>query len=348
MKRIVGTLVALVILSIASQAGAETGLAGRWHFNEGRGTVANDSSGRNDDGTLQGGAAWANGRFGPGLSFNGNGASVHVPNAAALEPASVSVTAWVKRSGSPGAFKYIVAKGASGCIAASYGLYSGRDGGLIFYVSNGGVDFTLSPDAGTGVWDGNWHHVAGSYDGSSVRLYVDGSQVGTGTPTSNPIGYGLSTTNNLVVGSYPGCSGLDFDGAIDEVKVWSRALSPAEVRADRYYAFNFLLTLLDRLLYGNGVRAGTPVTLRFSLEGNLGLGVLAGGGPRVRQVSCSSGTPVDAGDQPASTDGGLQYDTASGLYSLAWKSSAAWAGTCRQLDIVLDDGTTHSSVYRFK
>ena len=44
------------------------------------------------------------------------------------------------------------------------------------------------------VWDGTWHHVAGTYDGAAVRFYVDGAQVGTGTPASGPIVYGLAAS----------------------------------------------------------------------------------------------------------------------------------------------------------
>ena len=55
--------------------------------------------------------------------------------------------------------------------------------GLEFYISqNGGLTYAISPDAGAGIWDGNWHFVVGTYDGLNVRLYVDGKQVGNGTP----------------------------------------------------------------------------------------------------------------------------------------------------------------------
>ena len=62
---------------------------------------------------------------------------------------SVTVSAWIERTGSPGAYKYVVAKGGHGCIAASYGLCSGPNGGLQFYVSRGGgTVYARSPDAG--------------------------------------------------------------------------------------------------------------------------------------------------------------------------------------------------------
>jgi hypothetical protein len=230
-KKRLSLLPLLCVLLLAPVARAATGDAGQWHFDEGWGTVAHDSSGNENDGTLQGAAKWVPGKFGTALSFDGATAAVHVPRSLSLEPApAVSVTAWVKAT-SPGNFKYIVAKGANGCLAASYGLYTGPNGGIIFYVShNSGTSWTRSPDGGHAVWDGNWHFIAGTDDGSVVRLYVDGKQVGTGTPDSGAISYGLANGSDLFIGHYPGCTGLDFAGAIDEPNVWARALSATDVQ----------------------------------------------------------------------------------------------------------------------
>jgi hypothetical protein len=73
--------------------------------------------------------------------------------------------------------------------------------------------------------------VVGTYDGSSVRLYVDGQQVGSGTPDTAPIAYALADSNALTIGDYPSCptQRLDFSGGIDEVKLFDRALAPWEI-----------------------------------------------------------------------------------------------------------------------
>jgi concanavalin A-like lectin/glucanase superfamily protein len=93
-----------------------------------------------------------------------------------------------------------------------------------------------SPDAGTRVWDGQWHHVAGTYDGDTLRLYVDGTEVGHGTETSVQIPYGLPTTDDLYIGEFGGrykkvCANKQhaFLGDVDEVAVWTRALTAGEV-----------------------------------------------------------------------------------------------------------------------
>jgi hypothetical protein len=60
--------------------------------------------------------------------------------------------------------------------------------------------------------------VAGTYDGSAVRLYVDGAEIGS-TATTIGIGYSLPTTNDFFVGAYRGSCNLHFNGLIDEVRV---------------------------------------------------------------------------------------------------------------------------------
>lgn len=225
---LLGSVIALVA---ASPASAADGLAGWWPFDEGAGTVARDASGNGNNGTFLGAPQWTQGYFGTALSFDGGTADVEIPSSSSLEPAaSVSVAAWVKGTAPEGTFKSIIAKGVSGCSAASYALYTGPSGGLMFYVSqNRGLTYTRSPDANASVWDGSWHFVVGTYDGAKVRLYVDGTQVGDGKPLTGAIGYGLPDGNRLAIGHYQGCDQLNFKGSIDEPMVWTRALSASEI-----------------------------------------------------------------------------------------------------------------------
>jgi hypothetical protein len=67
-----------------------------------------------------------------------------------------------------------------------------------------------------------------------------------------------------------------------------------------------------------------------------------------RTIPCAASTSVD-GIEETSTAGasGLQYDPATGLYTYVWKTSKAWAGTCRELTLTLVDGTTHVALFTF-
>jgi hypothetical protein len=148
---------------------------------------------------------------------------VHVPDSPDLEPAEITVSAFFRAASSPGQWRYIVSKGAINCHAASYGLYTASRDGLAFYISDGSR-FTFSPGAGTEVWDGRWHHAAGTFDGETVRLYVDGVEVGTGTPASADLGYDLETTDDGFLGAYGGTCERLILGDVDEVSIWAKAL----------------------------------------------------------------------------------------------------------------------------
>jgi hypothetical protein len=235
MKACAAPLLAVTLaLALSTAARADTGLVGDWPLDEGRGQTAADVSGHANTATLLGAPSWIAGHSGTALAVDGSGSGARVADNPSLEPATaITVSAWVQRSGSPGAYRYIVGKGATGCTAASYALYSGPNGGLSFYVLGPASDalYTRSPDAGLGVWDGAWHDVTGTFDGSVVRLYVDGREIGSGTPHTGAITYGLPDSNDLFIGHYPGCASRDFVGVIDEPRIWSRALSAAEVAA---------------------------------------------------------------------------------------------------------------------
>jgi hypothetical protein len=222
----------LVTVAItASPALATTAPVGVWTLDEGSGTQVADGSGNGNNGVISGGVSWVPGVAGSALSFDGASGQVKVADNTVLEPPStVTVSAWIKQAGSPGDYRYIVAKGANGCIAASYGLYSGPNGGLEFYVSqHHGSVYARSPDAGQRVWDGNWHLAVGTYDGSTVQLYVDGIEVGTGTSWPGSLEYLLPNSNDFYIGNYPGCADHEFLGAIDDVMVWNRTLGAGEI-----------------------------------------------------------------------------------------------------------------------
>jgi hypothetical protein len=210
----------------AASASADPNILAKWTLDEGAGQVAADASGHVNTGVL--GAAtdpdgadpgWIPGHAGgSALTFNGS-SYVSIPDTGGLEPAHLAVDAWVQHSGSPGRWRYVLSKGSLECNRSAYGLYSGGSGGMAFYVSSAS-EFTVSPEVSPAlVWDGAWHHVIGSYDGDRVRLWIDGSQVGTGTATSAGISY-TSGSRGVYIGTYRGSCELGFNGAIDDPTVW--------------------------------------------------------------------------------------------------------------------------------
>lgn len=179
------------------------------------------------------------GKFGGYLA--GNSATTMQVTSPLLAPPQLTLLAWIKQSGYPGLLRYIAGRGNDGptCSGSSYALYTGYSAiaGLHFYVRQPdaaatGVVTDSPPDSA--VFDGNWHLVAGTYDGANVRLYVDGAQVGSPKPASG-IGYGAPINDpSFYVDGYPpqaACLGAsDFPGQIDEVRVYNRALTASELQ----------------------------------------------------------------------------------------------------------------------
>jgi Concanavalin A-like lectin/glucanases superfamily len=234
-----GILVALAFAAPASAGSSSFGdsfpLVAYWPMIEQHGQIVHDFSGHRNNGVLGTSTAtepsdptWIRGGLLGALHFGG-GQMVTVPDSASLEPAQVTVMSLVRASASPGTWRYVMSKGALGCRTGSYGLYTGFGGGMAFYVYDG-TDFYVSPEAPTSIWDGRWHVVAGTYDGTTVRLFVDGSEVGAGTtvPLPGTIAYGLPTGGGAI-GAYDGSCDLSFVGDIDEVSVWSHALPVSQI-----------------------------------------------------------------------------------------------------------------------
>lgn len=215
----------LVILA-SGTAGARVGIGGVWLIDEGGGQTVKDSSGNANPGVLGSTTGvdandpqWVAGatRRTKALRFDGND-YVKVRDSPSLESERITVGAVIRASGSPGAYRYVVSKGAFMCESASYGLYTGASGALQFYVSNS-ESFTLSPAADLGIWDNRWHIVAGTFDGTVVRLYVDGVEVGGGTPSTLVPRYGLPDDDNFYIGDYRGPCGSTMLGFVGDIEV---------------------------------------------------------------------------------------------------------------------------------
>jgi hypothetical protein len=201
-----------------------TNLLAYWTFDEGGGSFAYDYSGNGNTGTVSFGSsgAWAGGMVNGALSLDGNGAQVPVPNSSSLNPVNgITIAAWVyDNSGGWYTYPRILEKGTSDNQYALFANPSGQLEFLVAGVSNGTI--TVSPPS-----SGAWHHLAATYDGSSlVSLYIDGQlatqQVASG---SMPV-----TTDPLAIGNKPG-AGLtyQFNGVVDDVRIYGSALPPSQI-----------------------------------------------------------------------------------------------------------------------
>lgn len=191
-------------------------------------------------GTLFNGASFAPGKVGTAFRFDGNDDTVQVPDAPALRPQRFTVEAWVFAH-SAGGFSaccadaqggVVISKDVTGTEAgngASYGLLGPGTGGLF----NANVRFTdatqPSPFSVNPVAFNTWHHVAMSWDGDTVRLYVDGNLENSQVVGPKTVAY---SAQPLGIGRHSAFDGgRGFDGLIDEPTLYDRALSTAEIQA---------------------------------------------------------------------------------------------------------------------
>jgi hypothetical protein len=240
----VGVLAAGFAVPATASAGVLDSVSGWWPMYEGSGQTVHDLSGKGNHGTLgstpgvdANDPTWIKGwLFGSALRFDGND-FVRIPNSPALESQKVTVSAWVRGTGSPGTYRYIVGKGAKDCDSSSYGLFTSDNGGLRFYVTDtSGAWQTSGLVDPSVVWNGKWHHVAGTFDGTTVKLFVDGKLIANPDGTSQPIDYNMSTSGDASLGGFLGTCDLYYSGDIDDVAIFSQALP-----IDKYWSALSLL-----------------------------------------------------------------------------------------------------------
>jgi hypothetical protein len=232
---------ASVALAGGSPPPTDPHLVGRWHLDSASadkgGVVTPDSS------TKAGALRWSPTDFSSIASSGGRFAGfVDEPNTVpptypgGIRPAGVTLLAWVRGTATPTKDEVIAAQAAdaTSCDLPAYRLrYDDADtlSGLQFSVDVGGK-VVSSPAGGPGAWDGSWHMVAGTYGGTTIRLYVDGTEVGTGTKAPGNITYGSQTGAFGIdgfAGNPSGCQRRNFSGGIDELQVYDRALSASEI-----------------------------------------------------------------------------------------------------------------------
>jgi hypothetical protein len=226
-------------LALPSAASAQSGFPLRawWPLAEGKGQVIRDWSFRGHDGFLgstpgpdANDPTWVKGVFfGSALRFDGIDDYAQVEDHADLHPQQLTVSLWFRANGTPGPFKYLMARGGDRCVASSYALETGYDGGLHFYVWDGeSQHWSGSLDAS--IYDGKWHHVAGTWDGVNSKMFVDGKLAPGGTNYPGTIDYSGPQGPSILGGYHADCD-LLFAGDIDQVMVWSTPLPVDEIWA---------------------------------------------------------------------------------------------------------------------
>ena len=195
---------------------SENGLVAHWKLDESSGSTAEDSVGTND-GTVYGNPTWTAGRVDGALDLDGGGDYILASSAGPLAGGSVTVSAWIKVTGLTGYWNPVLTQHDAANDGYYFYIYEDEPA---FTIMVGGVSALASSPEAIG-WN-EWHHLAGTNDGSTVRLYVDGSAKASASSAGlTGVEYGL----------YIGCdysSFAYFSGYIDDVRIYNRTLSDYE------------------------------------------------------------------------------------------------------------------------
>jgi hypothetical protein len=201
------------------------GLVGAWGFDEASGPSVIDASGRSNTGTILGATRSTAGKFGGALSFNGVSDWVTIPDANSLDLSTgMTMEAWVRPTAVGALWRTVMLKEQPTDL--DYALYAangnGRAASHVFTNRDTGLNGTAATPLNA------WTHLAATYDGATLRLFVNGVQVSTKALTGSI----RATTGPLRIGGNGIWDDEWFAGLIDEARVYNRALTAAEIQAD--------------------------------------------------------------------------------------------------------------------
>ncbi len=223
------TLIAICIGASSQAASITDDMVVYLEMDEGKGDVAKDKSGNGNDGELHN-AEWTDGIYEKGIQVGGNDIWVSIPDNPTLNFAkgeSFTLAIWTKRTGPsfpPGDRGNIVAKYNIGAATTPfYGIFNEQDNRLITFTRDGASSVNLRPEET--IDEGEWHHFALVRDaGKILQFYVDGSLASEEKDTTKD----LSNAEPLVMGRH--YTNLYYDGIVDELMLWRRALSGVEIQ----------------------------------------------------------------------------------------------------------------------
>ena len=324
-------------------------LVGLWHFSHN----LNDSSGNKNHGVFSGTEDYVDSTMGMGeaLKFNGVDDYVSIADSPSLDAITdLTVELWLSPT-----ITYEAGIADYHVFVSKYGPKSFQfvyhpAGYLYLYVTNGIAvrSWNLTLIAG------EWYHLAATFDNATGKsyIYVDGDDVTLSTTTQ------IMTANDspLFIGARPSPSPnypRHFaECTIDEVRIWKVALSKGQL-GEVYDWTGFSRPVENPGVNGdviNVAKAGRAIPVKFSLNGDQGLGIFEEGYPKPILFECDEkpGSVVEIDETVTAGESSLSYDATADQYIYVWKTNKLWAGLCCQLVVRLNDGKSYYANFKFK
>jgi len=209
----------------------DVSLVGLWNFSEGSSSIAYDYSGSNATGSWNGTATGTNGYYSAGKigawagAFDGASTFVNMGSPTSLNLTSaLTVSAWINTSNPTAFFPNIFSNSSNNTNGYTLELYS----------STGKIDLNLAGvhvvQGGTVLQPNTWYFVTGTWNGSTAAVYLNGSLDGSVATTSS-LTYTSAASYIGAVRLNPGTAHLWLPGLIDDVRIYNRALTAAQIAA---------------------------------------------------------------------------------------------------------------------
>jgi len=253
------------------------------------------------------------------LATSGTGADAQIQQ---QDPAAPSNGDWVVPANSGQLWRIVAARITQATNVTTTSVVSSENPSLI----DDSVTFTATIAGGSPLAGSNVTFKDGSTVLGSVVLAYGQTTASISTST-------LSAGWHSITAAFSG----------DAINVGSSGLLMQQV----LWPFTGFFAPIANLPTLNSVKAGSSISVKFSLGGDRGLAILAAGSPVSLAIDCATGAPLDAG-QPTMTAGGSGLQYLDGVYAYVWKTDKTWAGTCRELRVTLVDGSTHTADFQFK
>ncbi len=210
-------IMCVCVMSTAAWAAGTEGLLAEWNFDEGKGNVARDSSGNGHDAKVYG-ATWVKQRDGFAINMDSAGAYVDCATSEALGVTGpVAIEAWIKPMRKPQGEPHLLGEGMR-----SYGMYY-YNTEICWYIGHGPVSNWLSGTPKIG----EWNHVVATFDGKRMSLWINGREAAS----RESVVESYETGGRFSMGTKGSSDLLRFNGMLDNVRVYNRALSGEEVVA---------------------------------------------------------------------------------------------------------------------
>ncbi|MHC4584939.1 MAG: LamG-like jellyroll fold domain-containing protein, partial [Planctomycetota bacterium] len=224
--------IVLLMVAVCTQA-QDPDLLAWWKFDDGTGTIAVDSSGNGNNGVFIQDPEWVAGKFGSGLLFDGQGGERVSLGGLDIPSGAMTITCWFKANNldTPGQDPRMVSKAFGGGNNDHIWMFSSsRQGGqklLRLRLKTNDGQQTSEIKAGS-FEVGEWIHGAIWWDGTDMKIYKNGEEVGTLAKGGTSVA--LDPTVQGAIGNQPiGAENRPFDGIIDDVRIYTRALSEVEL-----------------------------------------------------------------------------------------------------------------------